>query len=50
MRNWKITAAAAALALAFTAGDAAAQVRLSIGGGPSFPLGSDHHLDRLAPS
>jgi opacity protein-like surface antigen len=45
MRNWKITAAAAALAFAFPAGDAAAQVRLSLGAGPSFPLGSDHHLD-----
>jgi opacity protein-like surface antigen len=45
MRNWKILVAAAAVTLAFSAGDADAQVRLSLAGGPSFPLGSDNHLE-----
>jgi hypothetical protein len=45
MRQWKMTVAVAALAMAFTAADSAAQVRLSLAGGPSFPTGGDHHLD-----
>jgi hypothetical protein len=43
-RHWKAAVAVAALAMAGSAGDAAAQVRLSVAGGPSFPTG-DHHLD-----
>jgi hypothetical protein len=45
MKNWKMAFAAAAVAVAFSASDAAAQVRLSVAGGPSFPTGGDHHLE-----
>jgi hypothetical protein len=43
--QWKKSAAMAAVALAFTASAGAAQVTLSLAGGPSFPTGSGHHLD-----
>jgi hypothetical protein len=42
--NWKTVVAVIALGMAFSATDAAAQVRLSVAGGLSFPTG-DHHLD-----
>jgi hypothetical protein len=45
MRQWKMAVAVAAVAVAFSAGDAAAQMRLSVAGGPSFPTGDDQHLD-----
>jgi hypothetical protein len=45
MNVWKTAIAIAAVALTASAADAAAQVRLSIAGGPSFPTGSDNHLD-----
>lgn len=45
MKSLKISVAAAALALVVTAGSADAQVSLSLAGGPSFPTGSDNHLD-----
>jgi opacity protein-like surface antigen len=44
IRHWKTAAVMVAAALAFSAADASAQVRLSLAGGPSFPLG-DNHLD-----
>jgi hypothetical protein len=44
-RYVKGIAAIFAVAMAVSATDAAAQVRLSIAGGPSFPTGADHHLD-----
>jgi hypothetical protein len=44
IRHWKTAVAVAAVAMVASAGDAAAQVRLSVAGGPSFPTG-DHHLE-----
>jgi hypothetical protein len=45
MNNLKMAVVAAAVAVAFSASDAAAQVRLSVAGGPSFATGSEQHLD-----
>jgi hypothetical protein len=45
MHRFRMIAAAAAVALAFSAGAAQAQVAVSLAGGPSFPVGSGHHLD-----
>jgi hypothetical protein len=45
MNNWKAVIAVAGTLVAITAAEGAAQVNLSVAGGPSFPTGSDQHLD-----